>query len=333
MTDIAGAVLVTAVEGLALTEPERAFIKRAQISGVTLFARNIPGDHGRVRELTRDLQACRPVDAPPLIVAIDQEGGRVRRLRAPFPDGGAALGLAGGRDDLDALNEIRAVARDMAGRLSCLGINVDFAPCTDVLSEPTNLAIGDRAFARAPGSAAKRAGAFLAGLHDAGVLGCLKHFPGQGDAKVDTHVGKAVVAVSLETLRSRELVPFVALLERASMVMVAHCVYPALGPEEASRSPRIMQGLLRRELGYDGVVVSDDMMMGAIPQDLPSWQEAIVQSVAAGADVMLVCRDLSRAEAAHAALTREAARSPAFAARLADAAARVIRLRRSRLSL
>lgn len=325
MLDHAGAVLVCAVEGTVLTDAEREFLGRT--SGVTLFAWNVPEDHARLLDLTTSLQACRSAGAPPLVIAIDQEGGRVRRLKAPFPNAGPAMGLAGGKDDLSALNEIRAIAHDMAARLLRLGVNVDFAPCVDILTEATNTAIGDRAFGMDAKTVAKRAGAFMAGLHDAGVLGCLKHFPGQGDAKVDTHLGSAVVDLPIKQLMEREVAPFAALIEQAPMVMVAHCIYPQWAAEEASRSPRIMQGLLRRELGFGGVIVSDDMLMGAVPQDEQAWQDAIIETVAAGADMVLVCRHLERAKLAHAALKREAARHPAFAARLEDAALRMLALR------
>lgn len=329
MTDIAGAVLVTAVESYALSPAETAFLKRAELGGVTLFGRNVPEHHEHVRKLTDSLQQHRASGAPPLVIAIDQEGGRVRRFKAPFPDPGPAMKMAGGRDDLESLSCIRSLARDMGGRLLSYGFNVDFAPCVDVLSEPTNSGIGDRAFATTAEPVAKRAGAFLAGLRDANVMGCLKHFPGQGDAKVDTHVGKAVVNVPLAKLKARELLPFAALIDQAQMIMVAHCIYPDLAPEEASCSMRIMDGLLRRDMRFRGVIVSDDMLMGAVPQDTQAWQESIVASVAAGADMLLVCRHLDRAMLAYDALKREAKRHPAFAARLTEAAGRVLAMRQS----
>src|SRR4051812_262418 len=117
MTNFAGAVLVTAVEGTALSAAERTFMTRAAISGVTLFARNVPAGHESLLDLTESLQEVRDSDAPPLVIAIDQEGGRVRRLKAPFPDAGPAMSLVGGRDDVESLQQIRAIARDMGGRL------------------------------------------------------------------------------------------------------------------------------------------------------------------------------------------------------------------------
>lgn len=329
MSPHAGAVLVGAIEGRAPTAAEKSVFARIVPAGVTLFARNVPpDDFRRLKELNDALQVQRPSGAPRLVIAIDQEGGRVSRIRLPgFPDGGPAQKLAEGRSDERALRDVRAHARDVGTTLRAIGVNVNFAPCADVLTEPTNIAIGDRVFGVEPDAVVARAGAYLDGLQETGVLGCLKHFPGQGDAKVDTHAGQAIVDVPYDTLFRRELVPFVRLLPRAPMVMVAHCIYPALAPVEASRSDRIMRSLLRGEMGYEGVVVTDDMMMGAIPQDDTPWRQAIVAAVAAGADMVLVCRHAERMVAAAEALSAEAAKSRAFSARLEDAARRVTGLR------
>lgn len=323
----AGTVLVCAVEGTKLTAEEESFFRRVAPSGVTIFGRNCPPGSD-LASLIRSLQATRPAGAPPLIVAIDQEGGRVARLKAPFPNPGPAAHLANGQSTPTALAQIRGIGRDIGDALAQLGINVNFAPVCDVLTEPTNTAIGDRAFGQTPDSVTVRAGSFLEGLHEAGVLGCIKHFPGQGAATVDTHVGGATVALSRLELEQTHLPPFKALLPFAPMVMISHCIYPALGPGEASSSRLIIDGLLKVDLGYNGVVVSDDMNMGAVPQDPAAWQEAIVHAVAAGVDMVLVCRHLERYELAFNALTQEASRSPAFRERLEDAAARVNAMRK-----
>lgn len=328
MTHPAGAVLVCAVEGRDLTAAERSFYRTAGPSGVTVFTRNIPENPDDLIALTRALQSERPPGAPPFLVAIDQEGGRVARIRHPkFPNLGPAMKLAEGRSDAAGLETVRQHAGDVGRALAALGVNVNFAPVCDVLTEPSNLAIGDRAFATTAEPAALRAGAYLDGLQDTGVLGCLKHFPGQGAAKVDTHAGRAIVDVARDLLQNRELVPFIRLLPRVPMVMIAHCIYPSLAPEEASRSKAVIGGLLRQELGYRGVVVSDDMNMGALPQDDQAWSQAIVDAVAAGTDLLLVCRHLEKCQLAYDTLVREAAKSPAFARRLDEAASRVLPMR------
>ena len=327
--DAAGAVLVGAFDGTAMTAAERDFMHAGHMAGVTLFGRNIATPYDETAKLTRSLQDLRGGGEPPFIIAIDQEGGRVARIKNGFPERGPAMKLEAGRHDQAALAAIASYAGELGAALLALGINVDFAPVLDVLTEPTNNAIGDRAFSTEVEPAWRRAEAFLDGLQGSGVLGSLKHFPGQGDAKVDTHVGKAVVDLPLKTLQSREFVPFKKLISKCPMVMISHCIYPALDSVEASRSEKIIGGLLRQEMGFDGVVVSDDMVMGAIPSDDKPWREAIVAVVAAGADMVLVCKHLDRMKAAHEALTKEAKKSPAFAARLADAGRLVTELRQS----
>lgn len=299
-----------------------------------MFGRNIPTPYVGVQQLITELQSLRRPGLPPMIVAIDQEGGRVARIKPGhaggfpiFPEQGPAMTLAGGLHDSAALLTVERFGRELGDGLLRLGINVDFAPCCDVLTRAENHAIGDRAFGTTPAVAAVRAHAFLRGLQSAGILGCLKHFPGQGHAGVDTHAETAVIDLSLAELEVRELLPFRQMLPEATMVMVAHCIYPQLASEEASRSPWIIGQLLRKQLGFTGVVVSDDMNMGAIPQDGHDWEEALISAIAAGADMLLVCRHLERFVRAHIALTREAMRSRAFATRLEDAAARVTGLR------
>lgn len=332
MGDAAGAVLICAVEGTALTGEERAFYAATPTSGLTVFTRNIPHpDYKQLRHLVEELQALRPAGEPPLVVAVDQEGGRVNRFKTKdwpaFPNQGPALQLADGSTDDAGLQAIRAYAGGVASELLSVGVNVDFAPVCDIDTEPTNTAIGDRCFGKDARSVTLRAGAFLDGLQAAGVLGSLKHFPGQGDARVDTHHGRGVIDLPRSVLDERELAPFRALIPRAPMVMISHCIYPALADEEASLSPRIMNELLRGELGFRGVVVSDDMTMGAIAQDEHAWGEAIVAAVAAGADMILVCRHVAKCRQAYETLKRAAAKSPAFARRLDEAAGRVMALR------
>jgi beta-N-acetylhexosaminidase len=240
------------------------------------------------------------------------------------------LTLADGKADQSALAEIQQYGVRVGARLRELGINVNFAPVVDLLTEPRNTAIGDRCFGQTPETVSARAGAFLAGIQSQDVWGCLKHFPGQGHAYIDTHLGQAVVDLPLNLLENRELLPFIHLKDQAAMIMVAHCIYPKWSKLEASRSPEIMNDLLRTKLGFNGLIVTDDMLMGAIPQTEQEWSQAIVDSVAAGADLVLVCKDLSRAQLAYSALKEAESRSPEFKQRLAQAAAKVLRLRRSR---
>lgn len=330
MRDEASAIVIAAVEGLELTPDEERFFREESPAGVTLFRRNIPQEnYAGVLSLNQRLQGLRAPGEPPLVIAIDQEGGRVSRIGAPFPNRGPAMHLECGRIDAASLANIRQYGQDVGAELRRIGINVDFAPVLDVLTEPSNTAIGDRCFGVTPAQATPRAEAFLQGLQSEKVMGCLKHFPGQGDARVDTHLGTAIIDVSLQTLITRELDPFRSLVSKCPMVMISHSIFPVLCDIEASRSRTIIMDWLRARLGFNGVVVSDDMNMGALPQDIVDWKSALIDAVAAGCDALLVCRHLDRCYAALDALRCESKRSPAFANRLSDASKRVNAMRRS----
>jgi beta-N-acetylhexosaminidase len=331
VSNAASAVLLAAVESDIPTAEELAFFKESTPAGITLFKRNIGQPvQSSLINLIKSLAQVQPVGSPPLMIAIDQEGGRVARLGAPFPNQGPALHLGEGKVDDVTLEYIRQYGNKVGYELRKLAINVNFAPVVDILTNPANQAIGDRVFGTNSNQVTLRAGAFLKGLESTGVAGCLKHFPGQGDAGSDTHLKTAIVDQPWQTLQQRELVPFQSLLHDARMIMIAHCIYPALDPEfEASRSRKIMQHLLREQLGYQGLIVSDDFNMEAIPQGEQLWQQAVVQSIASGADLILVCRHLAKCRLAIEAIEREAARSSAFAERLEDAAKRVLAFRKS----
>ncbi|MCX6118459.1 MAG: beta-N-acetylhexosaminidase [Proteobacteria bacterium] len=328
MKDAASAVLIAAVEGLSLTPAEERFFKEESPAGVTLFRRNIPQDrYPDVAQLNDALQATRPPGDPRLVIAVDQEGGRVSRLPSPFPNLGPALKIADGKVDLDSICVLLEYGRAVGVELSRIGINVNFAPVLDILTEPTNHAIGDRTFGTESWQITPRAHAFLTGMQGAGVLGCLKHFPGQGDAKVDTHLGTAEIDVSLQTLWHREMMPFREMYLSCPMIMISHSIFPALCEKEASRSSIIIEDWLRGRIGFQGVVVSDDLNMGALPQDLIDWQEILIECVAAGCDALLVCRHLDRCYAALHALRRESAKSPSFRVMLERSAGRVTSMR------
>lgn len=326
--DQASAVILAALEGNSLSAEEQKCFQRLPPAGFTLFRRNLSPEFAQVRRLCSELQALAGETSRPMMLAIDQEGGRVARLKQPFPDGGPAMLLAEGRIDKDALLSIENYGYTVGSALTGLGMNVNFAPVVDVLSNEQNIAIGDRCFGRSSDVVTQRAAAFLHGLQAAGVLGCLKHFPGQGDAGADTHEQGTVIDASLDTLLARDIAPFAALLQECPMVMISHAVYPALDAEHpASLSSKVMQGLLRERLLYQGLVVTDDMNMKAIAQDRDSWTAAVVASIAAGADLVLVCRELDRYRWAVDALVREAERSFSFQRRLSDAQKRVAELR------
>jgi beta-N-acetylhexosaminidase len=327
-TDAAGSLILAALDGTSMTQKEAALFNRSGASGITLFRRNLSERFSDVKNLTASLQACRPAGASPLLVAIDQEGGRVARLGRPFPNLGPAFGLLDDhQSDDNGQSFLENYGFVVASVLSSLGINVNFAPVCDTITRKENTSIGDRAFSDDASTVALRAGAFLSGMSAAGVLGCLKHFPGQGDAQHDTHASATRIDLSIDDLEKREILPFADLVKRSPMVMMSHAVFSALDDRPASLSDIWMRSYLREKLGFTGVVVSDDMNMKAMPQDDQSWSEAIVEAVACGADLILVCEHLERSMLAIEALKAAMKSSKAIEKRVVEAAVRIQALR------
>ena len=322
-----GAVLMTATESFDPSREEIEFFKTYQPAGITLFRRNIPHPFFRLKESIQRLQELRDKDNPPFLISIDQEGGRVARIQKPFPNLGPCLDVMASLSNENSESFMSEYGYVVGASLLGLGINTNFAPVTDVLTNEKNDAIGDRVFGRDPESVVKGAGAFLSGMQNAGVFGCLKHFPGQGDADFDTHKDSVEIELDLESLSARELVPFKALCQQSEMVMISHCIYPALDSKPAGLSRKVIEGLLRGDLGYSGLVVSDDMNMHAIPQTGESWTDSIIASIESGVDLVLVCRHLERAVKAFEAIFNRAKQSDTFAERLIESASRVFKLR------
>jgi beta-N-acetylhexosaminidase len=291
---MSGQMVVAGFEGRTLPgEVERA-LSRGSLSGVILFERNL-GAPGEVRELT---DAIRASSSLPPIIAVDHEGGRVLRLSEPFTQW-PPLSVLGGKDTRTA----REVAGAMAAELLAVGINTNFAPVLDVDSNPDNPVIGDRSFGPDPDKVAHLGAAMIEGFRQAGLISCGKHFPGHGDASVDSHDDLPVVEVDRPTLERRELVPFQeAIAARAPMIMTAHLKATALDRYyPATISRRVLNDLLRDEMGFNGVIITDDLEMGALSKHMP-LKDAAYSAVRAGADLLLVCSGIDRAEEARLAL-------------------------------
>lgn len=320
---LCGQMLVVGLAGVELLAQERRALAAGERGGVVLFRRNIAASMREVADLNASVRDASPADLPPL-VAVDQEGGRVMRLGPP------AMQLPPMRrvGDLGDDDLVRRVAEAQARELAALGFTMSFAPIADVHTRDENPIIGDRAFATSPDGVARLAGAFADGLARGGVLTCAKHFPGHGDTTVDSHLALPRVDRPRADLERLEIASFRALATRGSIdsMMTAHVVYPALDPEQpATLSHAICTDLLRTELGFTGVLFSDDLEMKALT--MPAGESA-VRAVAAGCDVLLVCSRADLAEAAHEALVREAEKSAAFRARCEEAFARGLAMRR-----
>ncbi len=318
---LCGQLLVVGLAGTELGAEEKRAFSSGERGGVTLFKRNI-GSLEQVAELTRALREACPAELPPL-VAIDQEGGRVVRIGPP------ALALPAMRRIGDLGDEAFAerLAAAQAEELRALGITMSFAPVADVHTRAENPIIGDRAFGTTPEVVARFAGAWADGLARGGLLACAKHFPGHGDTTVDSHLALPRVDRPREELLAIEVAAFRPLARRPSVsaMMTAHVVYPALDDRPATMSRAICTDLLRRDLGFSGVLFSDDLEMKAIASPVG---DAAVAAVAAGCDVLLVCSRADLAAEAHAALVREAETSSTFRARCEEAYGRALAMRR-----
>lgn len=320
--DLAGRVLVAGFDGREAPASVLADLAGERLAGVILFRRNVGSPEEVMRLNASLIEAC-PEASPPLI-GVDQEGGRVARLGPPVVKLPPMRRL-GEHDDL-ALTA--RAGRVLGAQLAALGFSMDFAPVLDVDTNPENPVIGDRAFSGDPEAVARHALAFSDGLLGAGVASCGKHFPGHGDTDLDSHLALPRLAHERARLDAVELVPFRAARGRIPAIMTAHVVFEALDPGvPATLSPIALRALLRDELGYDGVIISDDLEMRAV-YDHFGVAETAVRAVEAGCDLLLVCSKLDELEVAREALAARAEADPAFAARLEDAAARGLALRR-----
>lgn len=317
---LADAVLIppfpgTTAPGWLLSALERG------LAGVTFFGQNVVGDTLSLTASLRDAAAAEPV------IAIDEEGGDVTRVAyasgSPYP-GNLALGT------VDDVSLTRSVYAAIGADLLRVGINVDLAPCADVLSPDGSAVVGTRSFGSSPGLVARHVAAAVAGLQSSGVLACAKHFPGHGSTVGDSHLTLATVRGTMDDIRARDLPPFAAAIAAGTVaVMPGHLVIPSLtGSLPASLSPAAVTGLLRGELGFDGVVISDGLEMKAASARY-GIPEASVLAVIAGVDLLCLGRDTDEAmyQAVRSALAEAVKSGRLPASRLEDAAARVGSLR------
>ena len=311
-----GQLIIAGVEGAELTALERTWLKLVQPGGIILFRRNIE----RAGQVTALLRETTEIAGAPLFRCVDLEGGLVDRLRdliAPMPSP-AAVFATGRRTNF--VKHGRLIGREAR----VLGFNTVFAPVLDLGLPVSSAVMRTRVVSADPDEVAEYALAFVEGLEVAGVLGCGKHFPGLGGGTLDSHEAMPLIERTWKQLWEEDLAVFRALALRLPMMMVAHAAYPLIkGKAPASISPYWISTVLRKRMGFAGLVLSDDMEMGGILTQV-SIEEAAVKAVLAGTDVIEICRDPALVLRAYDALLAEAERSAAFRRRVEAAARRVI---------
>lgn len=292
-----GQLLVAGIEGTSPGDDARWAIREAKVGGIILFGRNV-ASAGQLAQLNNDLKSLNSAAGnAPLFLCVDEEGGMVSRMPPEVTD------LPSAYDYIQAGGDPAARGSVLAAECAAFGFNVDFAPSLDIWSNPQNTVIGKRAFGTDAQTVTEAGTGCTYAMMDAGVIPVVKHFPGHGDTLTDSHVGLPVVEKSREALLENELLPFRAAIDGgAPAVMVAHILMTQLDPQRpASLSPAVVTGLLREELGFDGVVFTDDLTMGAVSQTY-GMGEAAVLAVEAGCDMALVCHRWDNLKAARSAL-------------------------------
>lgn len=276
------------LEGPEMSQEEREILAHPLVGGVVLFTRNF-FDRAQLSALCQTIKRAHGRD---LVICVDHEGGRVQRFRehgfTELP-AAALFGREYARDPEAAMRLAGRVGWLLGHELKAVGVDVSFAPVIDC-AHPRSTVLGDRTFDVAPGVIAALAGRVLEGMHAAGVVGCIKHFPGHGGVSEDSHTSLPEDPRAMSALEARDLIPF-RLLSRAEAVMTAHVRFPAIDPDIPCFSRFWIVDILRRRLGFDGVVVSDDLTMAGAAAIEPRAEDRVARALAAGCDIVLMLND------------------------------------------
>ena len=313
----AGQLSIAGFAGHNIPSDLKLLAREFDLGGIILFARNVDSPE-QVAEIAREAQSL--AQELPLWVSVDQEGGRVARLKTPFTVWPPMMTL--GRSGDEKLAE--RFARALAAELTAVGISMDYTPVLDILTNEKNPVIGDRALATTAEQVARLGAMIIRTLQDKGIAACGKHFPGHGDTSVDSHFELPLIEHPPDRIDRVELVPFRAAIEaRVASIMTAHILIPALDNDRpATLSKRVVTGILKEDLGYDGLVLSDDLEMKAISGRY-GLSEATVMAMAAGCDAVLMCGEGQDKQAdAIEAVIRAAESGELSEKRLEDALAR-----------
>jgi beta-N-acetylhexosaminidase len=325
-----GQLFMVGFQGTRYNSDLTFLLKRIHIGGIILFKRNIQ-DPLQTARLTRDLQEkALEAFSLPLLVAVDQEGGEVSRLGPPFTQwpGQSVQALSENPEEA-----VRSFARTTAEELKLVGINLNLTPVLDVNSRGQDGLMARRSYGADPLQAARLGGVCISELQQSGIMACAKHFPGIGATELDSHQDLPVLVKDRPALEAMELIPFREVIPiPPAAIMVTHVHYPALDPRwPAGLSQLIVRGLLRQEMGYQGLVLSDDLEMGAIGKHF-EIEEAVSLAFRAGIDGLLICHDPEKIERAYRYLLKGFKKGTLPESLLKEALLRIFALKQSYLS-
>lgn len=319
-----GQMIIVGFDGFEPSEAVKDMIKNYHVGSVILFSRNVK-DSSQLVKLNNDLKELNKDNPLPLIISADQEGGRVTRLPADATKFPANLVISNRKSAQLAYDVGKVTGLEM----KAYGFNLNFAPVLDIFSNPKNTVIGDRAPGTTPETVSEIGIALMEGLRDGGIIPVIKHFPGHGDTVMDSHIDLPSIDHGWDRLENFELVPFRKAIEAgADMVMVAHIVFPSIMDEKlpASLSREMITGVLRERFNFDGVIISDDMDMGAIQKHY-SMEEAAVKAVLAGTDIVSVCHSHERQKKAYEAILNAVEDGTIPMERINESVRRIIKLK------
>ncbi|UKS27614.1 beta-N-acetylhexosaminidase [Paenibacillus sp. HWE-109] len=279
-----GQMIIAGIDGYTVDSAARELLAEQHVGGIILYKPNVQNTNQLV-QLTNSLKKTNASNKLPLWIGVDEEGGRVTRLPDELIKTPTSKEIGSKGSTKFAYN----IGHLLGKELNAYGLNMDFAPDLDVNSNPNNPVIGDRSFGSNASIVSSQGIQVMSGLQSQQVVSVVKHFPGHGDTSVDSHIGLPIVQNDLARLRKLELVPFAeAIKHQADAVMVAHILLPKVDPDNpASMSKTIMTDMLRKEMGFQGLIMTDDMTMGAITTNY-GLGEAAVKSVLAGANIVMV---------------------------------------------
>ena len=280
-----GQMITIGIDGYSVDDTAKQLITDKKVGGVILFKNNISNSN-QLLQLINDIKGINSTNKIPIFISVDQEGGRVNRLPSEIKSL-PSNEVVGNKNDNKLAYDI---GKNIGYALGSFGFNMDFAPVLDVNSNPNNTVIGDRSFSNDKDKVASLGASEINGFKDSNIISVAKHFPGHGDTATDSHYALPIINKTLDELKSVEFVPFKkSIEEKVPAIMVSHILMPQIDANNpASMSKTIITDILRKDLKFDGLIVTDDMTMGAVTNEL-DITTACINSINAGADLLLVC--------------------------------------------